>query len=91
MARERRITRTITVTTYNVLAVKLVDQTVANLKVEIPSADTLSKDKLEKAINRAVPNGHAVALITEVAKDDVLYSMSEEMFLQYATVEGPGR
>ena len=91
MARERRIRRTITVTTYNVLAIKLVDQTVANLKVEIPSADTLSKDKLEKAINRAVPNGHAVALITEVSKDDVLYSMSEEMFLQYATVEGPGR
>lgn len=88
MARERMITRTITVTTYEVLGIDLNTLKTETRKVTVPGkVDGKIAEKLIK--EGFADEQFAVALISKVNVSDVLYGMPEEDFIKYAAVIPP--
>ena len=86
MARERLITRTITVSDYTVLALDTVNMTAVSLKVSIPSGDALTDKAREQAIREQLPTDLRYVEHTEAGYTDFLYGMTEEDFMRFGHV-----
>lgn len=89
MARERMVTRTVKVTTFEVMSVNLETKQVETISVDIPSADTMTDKALTKAITEQVPADHKYVMHTETAETEVLYGMPEADFIKLAKVLPP--
>lgn len=83
MARERMVTRTITVTTYSVLGINLDTQKAETRTAEISGGvDAKTAEKLVREYYANTP--FAIALISPANTIDVLYGMPESEFIKFA-------
>lgn len=84
MARVRMVTRTVTITNYEVVTVNMETLKAEIFNVSIPSADCIPEKVRDKIIENGVPENCKVAMKTETGKTEKLYGMSEVDFLKYA-------
>ena len=91
MARERQVTRTINTTDFTVIVMDTATMTGETMVVSIPSADTMTDSKLDKALRSAVPTGKLFVSVAGKEKREVLYAMSEAEFIKLAKVVEGGR
>lgn len=85
MARERLITRTITVIDYEVMVVNMDDlRKVEFYWISIPSGDCLTEKNRDEAIKAQLADNLKYVQVMDVKKTEKLYGMSEVDFLKYA-------
>ena len=86
MARERMITRTVTTTDFEVMAVNMDSKTVETITVSIPSAVTMHGKQIAKAIDENIPTGFVYVQTVSASTHETLYGMLEDDFIKYAKV-----
>ena len=89
MARERFVTRSIAVTTYDVMCVEMSSKNVVNHTVDVPSACNLKDAQIDAIIKDLLPSDTVVVMKTPTGTNEVLYGMPEADFIKTAMVLPP--
>ena len=89
MARERFVTRSIAVTTYDVMCVEMSSKNVVNHTVDIPSACNLKDAQIDTIIKALLPSDTVMVMKTATETKEVLYGMPEADFIKLAKVLPP--
>lgn len=85
MARVRMVTRTITTTTYTVLAINLETREVKEVKAILNSTESMKQEDIEKEVKAQVENrGLAMATILSTEQTNQVWGMPESEFMKYA-------
>lgn len=86
MARKRVVSRTIATTIATAMVTNITESSVEYRTVTLSGAYT-DMAKLDKAVRKAVETEPNIkfACVTETHRDEALYVMDEDMFLQFAT------
>lgn len=85
MARERAVTRTITVLSATALCVEVLTATTKNVELELTGVGELTTEQILKALRKEYESDNfKVVTILSTSKREELYGMREVDFLKYA-------
>ena len=84
MARQRMVTRTITVVSFKVMVVNMNTLQVEHVSISIPSADAMTEKVVTEMIKAKMPDGYTFVQVVDAVKHEKIYGMTEDDFMYWA-------